>query len=107
MTSLTITALPLPMEDTRDNETAPFPDIKPIEVKKPRGRPPMGAVLTKEGTYELPPEAVAAAAERLLSHRLACRTRYAATRKGLRTAKPELFKKTKRDDHCSRTLTNI
>lgn len=65
----------------------------PAAVKRPRGRPPLGAVLTNDGQYELPPEAVEAAAARLLQHREACRRRYAATRQGLRLAKPELFKK--------------
>ena len=68
-------------------------------VKRPRGRPPLGAILTPEGRYELPPEAVEAAAERMIRHREACRQRYAATRQGLLEAKPELFKKRKR--HCS------
>lgn len=67
-------------------------------VKRPRGRPPLGAILTPEGTYELPPEAIEAAAERMIRHREACRQRYAATRQGLLEAKPELFKQRKR--HC-------
>ena len=66
-------------------------------TKRPRGRPPLGAVLTPEGKYELPPEAIDAAAERMLRHREACRERYAATRQGLRAAKPELFKRTQRN----------
>ena len=65
-------------------------------TKRPRGRPPLGAVLTPEGKYELPPEAIDAAAERMLRHREACRERYAATRDGLRIAKPELFKRKQR-----------
>jgi hypothetical protein len=61
-------------------------------LKRPRGRPPTGAILTTDGTYELPPEAIEAAAERVIKHRIACRERYVATRAGLRKAKPTLFK---------------
>ena len=62
-------------------------------LKRPRGRPPDGAVLADNGTYILPPAAIEAAAERVIKHRTACRERYVATRKGLRMAKPELFAK--------------
>ena len=61
-------------------------------LKRARGRPPTGAILTTDGTYELPPEAIEAAAERVIKHRIACRERYVATRAGLRQAKPTLFK---------------
>ena len=61
--------------------------------KRPRGRPPVGAVLADNGTVVLPPAAIEAAAERVIKHRTACRERYVATRKGLRMAKPELFAK--------------
>ena len=61
-------------------------------IKRPRGRPPTGAILTTDGTYMLPPEAIEAAAERVIRHRIACRERYVATREGLRHAKPSLFK---------------
>ena len=53
----------------------------------------MGAVLNSAGRYELPPEAIEAAANRMLQHREACRRRYAATRQGLFIHKPELFRK--------------
>jgi hypothetical protein len=62
-------------------------------IKRPRGRPPTGAILTTDGTYVLPPEAIEAAAERVIKHRIACRERYIATRAGLRQAKPSLFEK--------------
>ena len=62
-------------------------------TRRPRGRPPMGAVLNSAGRYELPPEAIEAAANRMLQHREACRRRYAATRQGLFIHKPELFRK--------------
>ena len=61
------------------------------KLKRPRGRPPVGAILTDEGKYVLPVAAIEAAAERVIRHRTACRERYVATRKGLRVAKPELF----------------
>ena len=64
-------------------------------LKRPRGRPPTGAILTTDGTYELPPEAIEAAADRVIKHRIACRERYIATRAGLRQAKPLLFKQHK------------
>ena len=61
--------------------------------KRPRGRPPVGAILGDNGTYILPPAAIEATAERVIRHRTACRERYVATRKGLRMARPELFAK--------------
>ena len=66
-------------------------------TKRPRGRPPFGAVLAPDGTYHLPAEAIEAAAERVVRHRKACREQYAATRQGLQAAKPELFKNRKPD----------
>ena len=66
-------------------------------AKRPRGRPPFGAILLPDGTYHLPAEAVEAAAERVVRHRKACRERYAATRHGLHAVKPELFKNRKPD----------
>jgi len=63
-----------------------------LPIKKPRGRPPLGARLTAEGKYELPLEAVEAAAERVVKHRDACRARYTATRAALHIAKPGIFK---------------
>ena len=71
------------------------PPSPPKLLKRPRGRPPLGAILGEDGKYELPPEAVEAAAERVIRHRNACRERYVATRQGLRIAKPELFRNRK------------
>ena len=64
-------------------------------IKRPRGRPPLGAVL-ENGVYILPPESVEAAAQRLELHRERCRARYRATRQALQKAKPELFIKHER-----------
>ena len=60
--------------------------------KRPRGRPPTGAVLNEHGTYVMSPESIEVAAERLKKHREQCRERYRATRDALQAAKPELFK---------------
>ena len=59
-------------------------------MKRPRGRPPVGAIL-QDGQYVLPPEAVEAAAMRLLEHRQRSKARMMATRHSLATLKPELF----------------
>ena len=59
-------------------------------MKRPRGRPPVGAIL-QNGHYILPPEAVEAAAQRLLEHRQRSKERMMATRHSLATVKPELF----------------
>ena len=64
---------------------------KQRQVKRPRGRPQLGAILAQDGSYYLLEEAIEAAAERVIRHRTACRERYVATRSGLRVAKPELF----------------
>ena len=64
----------------------------PLILKKPRGRPPLGARLNADGKYELPDEAIEAAAERVVKHRDACRARYTATRAALHIAKPGIFK---------------
>ena len=78
----------------KDHVINSFAECKsPSRPKRPRGRPPVGAVLGDNGTYTLPPAAIEAAAERVIKHRTACRERYVATRKGLRIAKPELFAK--------------
>ena len=77
---------------THDDEQ-PFAALmahKPA-TKKPRGRPPAGAVW-REGGYVLPPESVEIAAQKVMQHRQACRDRYKATRDALRAAKPELFR---------------
>ena len=81
------------MTRATDIEEVHLGEAVKMKCKRPRGRPPMGAVLTDKGTYELPPEAIEAAAERMIRHRNACRERYVATRQGLREAKPELFRK--------------
>ena len=86
----------------------PLPTIK-SPIKRPRGRPPLGACLNDHGQYELPPEAIEAAAERVVRHREACRARYTATRTALRLAKPDIFKQrrhagnTKLDDDSGTT----
>ena len=72
-----------------------------LPIKRPRGRPPIGARLNSNGEYELPPEAIEAAAERVVRHRTACRERYTATRAALRLAKPSIFKYKKATDHNS------
>ena len=56
-------------------------------AKRPRGRPPFGAVW-ENNRYALPPESVELAAQKLEQHRQACRDRYKATREALRIAKP-------------------
>ena len=56
-------------------------------VKRPRGRPPLGAVLDENGAYVLQPESVEAAAQRLKLQRERCRARYRATRQALQKAK--------------------
>ena len=61
-----------------------------VAMKRPRGRPPVGAIL-QNGQYVLPPEAVDAAAQRLLEHRQRSKERMMATRHSLATVKPELF----------------
>ena len=65
--------------------------------KRPRGRPPSGAVLDEHGVYVLSPESVEVAVERLKRHREQCRERYRATRDALQAAKPKLFSKNERD----------
>ena len=61
--------------------------------KRPRGRPPAGARLSETGVYILSPDAVEAAAARVVKHRTACRERYRATRDALRVAMPHLLRK--------------
>ena len=80
------------MSSPTHDEERPFAALMAHEptTKKPRGRPPTGAVWC-EGGYVLPPESVEIAAQKLEQHRQACRDRYKATRDALRAAKPELF----------------
>jgi hypothetical protein len=61
-------------------------------VKRPRGRPMVGAQLV-EGRYEMTPEGIEVAAIRLEKHRTACRERYRMTQAILRRDKPGLFSK--------------
>jgi hypothetical protein len=70
----------------------PLPTME-SPIKRPRGRPPLGARLNDHGEYELPPEAIEAAAERVVRHREACRAWYTATRAALKLAKPDIFKR--------------
>ena len=60
-------------------------------AKRPRGRPPCGAVLNVDGIYVLPAESVDIAAQRIVQRRIACRARYKATREALHIAKPSVF----------------
>ena len=69
------------LTDCRSAPTAAAVTRSLDRPKRPRGRPPVGAVLGENGTYILPPAAVEAAAERVVKHRTACRERYVATRK--------------------------
>ena len=64
-------------------------------MEKPRGRPPKAAVLV-DGKWTMTQEALTLAAERLESHRTACRERYRLTQQLLREQKPELFRNVSR-----------
>ena len=77
----------------------PLPTMK-SPIKCPRGRPPLGACLNERGEYELPPEAIEAAADRVVRHREACRARYTATRTALHLAKPGIFKQRRHEGHA-------
>ena len=61
-------------------------------MKKPRGRPPVGAIL-RDGRWELTEESVERAARRLIKHRADCRERYRQKRDELKARRPELFLK--------------
>ena len=61
-------------------------------VKKPRGRPPVGAIL-RDGRWELTEESLEKAAMRLIKHREDCRLRYRRKRDELKARRPELFMK--------------
>ena len=63
--------------------------------KRPRGRPPIGAVW-ENGEYRLTDEGLRNAVERLETHRKKCRDRYRNTRDALKRARPDLFEKGKR-----------
>ena len=62
--------------------------------KKPRGRPPDGAILVG-GKWQLTEQSLAKEAERLEKHRAQCRQRYRRNRVALMQHRPELFKKRK------------
>jgi len=79
-------------ESPRKAESQRMARPSPTYRKKPRGRPPVGAVW-QDGRYILLPESVELAAQKLERHRRAARDRYRATREALRAAKPELFNK--------------
>ena len=64
-------------------------------VKKPRGRPPVGAIL-RDGRWELTEESLEKAARRLVKHREDCRERYRRKRDELKARRPELFMKRQR-----------
>ena len=59
--------------------------------RKPRGRPPIGAILM-DGRWQLTDESLAKAAERLEKHRTDCRERYRRNRAALVRQRPDLFK---------------
>ena len=58
--------------------------------KRPRGRPPIGAVWIN-GEYRLTEDGLRNAVDRLESHRKKCRDRYRDTRDALKKQRPELF----------------
>ena len=58
--------------------------------KRPRGRPPIGAVWVN-GEYRLTEDGLRNAVDRLESHRKKCRDRYRDTRDALKKQRPELF----------------
>ena len=58
--------------------------------KKPRGRPPAGAVLV-DGTWQLTEESKRIAAERVIKAREQNREKYREMRQILRQSHPELF----------------
>ena len=64
---------------------------KDDKVKKPRGRPPAGAILA-ERRWQLTAESVELAAQRLIKHRLHCRERSRAMRDAFRQQRPDLSK---------------
>ena len=61
------------------------------ESKKPRGRPPIAAILV-DGRWQLTEESLARAAARLEKHRRECRDRYRRNRAVLARQRPDLFK---------------
>ena len=65
--------------------------VKNDNVKKPRGRPPAGAILV-EGRWQLTAESVELATQRLIKHRLHSQERYRAMRDAIRQQRPDLFK---------------
>ena len=64
------------------------------EQKKPRGRPPIGAILV-DGKWQMTEASILREAERLETHRAQCRQRYHRNRTALMQHRPELFKKRK------------
>ena len=64
---------------------------KDDKLKKPRRRPPAGAILV-EGRWQLTAESVELAAQRLIKHRLHCRERSRAMRDAFRQQRPDLSK---------------
>ncbi len=65
--------------------------VKNDNVKKPRGRPPAGAILV-EGRWQLTAESVELAMQRLIKHRLHSQERYRAMRDAIRQQRPDIFK---------------
>ena len=57
----------------------------------PRGRPPYGATVV-DGAWVLSDQALERAANRLETHREACRERYRRTRDALQVQRPDLFR---------------
>ena len=96
-------ALETPRETTQP-EMEPEPEIeKSHKPKKPRGRPPIGAVLVN-GKWEMTENSILREAARLEVHRLQCRQRYHRNRNTLMTHMPELFKKRRIHTETQATL---
>ena len=92
----TATAASTVIDDIEESHLKVPTEAVKMKCRRKRGRPPLGAIFNYDtGVYELPLEAIEAAAERMIRHRTACRERYTATRQGLRMMKPELFKRRK------------
>ena len=77
-----------------DPEPHAEPPEDPSSQKKPRGRPPIGAILV-DGKWQMTEASILREAERLEQHRAQCRQRYRRNRLALMQHRPELFKKRK------------
>jgi len=77
------------MSEDQEHHTAP--QEEPPQ-KKPRGRPPIDAILV-DGKWQMTEASILREAERLEVHRAQCRQRYHRNRTALMQHRPELFKK--------------